>query len=179
MVVNPVPTAYAWNDITITVGTSVTLAASGGGTYLWSNGATDSLITVFPPLTTIYCVTVSNGSCTDSACIKVTVEPINCSPVSSEDAFVLPSAFSPNSDGQNDKWRLLHVPLLADCIAEFEVAVYNRWGEKVFEGTDINFIWDGTYKGKPEDTAVFGYYITGTLKDGTVVKKKGNISLLR
>jgi hypothetical protein len=35
------------------------------------------------------------------------------------------------------------------------------------------------YKGKLEDTAVFGYYLTGTLKDGTKVKKKGNVSLLR
>ena len=134
---------------------------------------------VSPPVTTIYCITVSKGSCIDTACVTVRVEPINCTPVSSEDAFVLPNAFSPNKDGQNDKWRLLYIPLLGDCIAEFHVAVYNRWGEKVFEGADITFSWDGTYKGKIEDTAVFGYYIEGTLKDGTKIKKKGNVSILR
>jgi gliding motility-associated-like protein len=165
--------------VTIVAGNSTTLASSGGGNYLWSDAETDSLITVSPSVTTIYCVTVSNGNCADTACVTVAVEPIDCSPFASEDAFVLPSAFSPNGDGQNDKWRLLYVPLLGNCIAEFQVLVYNRWGEQVFEGTDITFSWDGTYKGKIEETAVFGYYITGTLKDGTIVKKKGNISLMR
>lgn len=139
----------------------------------------DSLITVSPLVTTVYCVTVSKGSCTDIACVTVTVEPTDCSPASSEDAFVLPSAFSPNGDGQNDAWRLLYVPVLADCIAEFQVMVYNRWGENVFEGTNIAFSWDGTYNGKMEETAVFGYYLEGTLKDGTKIKKKGDVSLLR
>jgi gliding motility-associated-like protein len=180
VVVNPSAVATAWNNITITAGTVTTLAASGGGTYTWSNDMVDSVITVAPFVTTIYCVTVSNGtSCTDTACVTVRVEPINCAPVSSEEAFALPSAFSPNNDGQNDRWRLLYVPLLADCLAEFEVFVYNRWGEKIFEGTDINFSWDGTYKGRLEDTAVFGYYLEGILKDGTKIKKKGNVSLLR
>jgi gliding motility-associated-like protein len=179
VIVNPVPMALAWNNIIITAGTSTTLSASGGGTYIWSNGFIDSTITVSPPVTTMYCVTVSNGNCTDTACVIVSVEPTDCSPFSSEDAFVLPSAFSPNSDGQNDTWKLLYAPALANCIAEFEVLVYSRWGEKVFEGTDINFSWDGKYKNKIEDTAVFGYYLTGILKDGTKIKKSGNVSLLR
>lgn len=178
--VYPVSTAAAWSSTVISYGSSTTLAASGGGSYSWSNGSVDSLLTVSPIITTIYCVTVSNvNTCPDTACVTVSVEPINCSPVSSEDAFVLPSAFSPNADGENDSWRLLYVPLLKDCIADFKVAVYNRWGEKVFEGTDIAFSWDGYYNGKIEETAVFGYYIEGTLKDGKKIKKKGNISLLR
>ena len=68
---------------------------------------------------------------------------------------------------------------MLDCISEFTIAVYSRWGERVFEGTDITFFWDGTYNGKPEGTAVFAYYLDGVLKDGTKVKKKGNVSLLR
>lgn len=177
--VNPNPIASAWSNTTIITGATTTLAASGGGTYIWSNGAVDSVISVSPPLTTVYCVTVSIGSCIDTACVIVYVEPVDCSPFSTDDAFVLPSAFSPNADGQNDKWHLLYLPLLANCIDDFQVFVYNRWGEKVFEGDDIAFSWDGTYNGKIEDTAVFGYYIEGTLKDGTEIKKKGNVSLLR
>lgn len=173
------PIAAAWNSVIISSGGTTTLAASGGGTYVWDNGAIDSVISVSPTATTRYCVTVSNGSCTDSACVMVYVEPTDCTPASAEDAFVVPSAFSPNKDGQNDAWRLLYIPRLANCIAEFQVYIYDRWGEKVFEGTDISFSWDGTYKGQYENTAVFGYYITGKLKDGKAIKKKGNISLIR
>lgn len=179
VLVYPKPTISAFSTSTITVGNSVTLTATGSISYFWSNGQTTSSIIVSPNVTTTYCASSGAGQCTDTACVTVFVEPINCAPVSNEDAFVLPSAFSPNKDGQNDAWRLLYVPLLADCIAEFEVAVYNRWGEKVFEGTNINFSWDGSYRGKTEDSAVFAYYIMGTFKDGTKIKKKGNISLLK
>lgn len=66
---------------------------------------------------------------------------------------------------------------MADCIAEFEVFVYSRWGEKVFEGTNIAFSWDGTFRDMPEGTAVFAYHINAILKDGTKIKKSGNITL--
>jgi gliding motility-associated-like protein len=180
VVVNPNPTAAAWSNVTIIQGQSATIAASGGANYLWSNGANGNSITVTPTQTTLYCVTVTNAfGCIYSACVTVYIEPINCSPVSSEEAFALPTAFSPNNDGQNDRWRLLYAPLLADCIAEFHIAVYNRWGEKVFEGTDLIFNWDGTFNGKIEGTAVFGYYLNAVMKSGQKINKKGNVSLIR
>ncbi|MBI4947198.1 MAG: gliding motility-associated C-terminal domain-containing protein [Bacteroidetes bacterium] len=58
-------------------------------------------------------------------------------------------------------------------------SIYNRWGEKIFESSDANFQWDGTYKGKPESSAVYAYYMTATLSSGEKVTKKGNISLMR
>jgi gliding motility-associated-like protein len=179
--VNASPTASAWSNTTINSGSSATLSASGGGNYSWSNGSTDSVITVSPAVTTDYCVFISNGTCTDSACVTVYVkEPvIDCSAAESPDGFILPNAFSPNGDNQNEKFHLLYGQLLNDCVKEFYIAIYNRWGEKVFEGTQLNFSWDGTYKNKPEDTAVFAYYLKAVLKDGTEVKKKGNVSLLR
>ena len=174
------PVAVAFSDTTISEGHNAMLTASGGGTYLWSTGSANSGILVAPLVTTIYCVTVTDSnSCTDSACVTVTVEPTDCGPVSSEDAFVLPTAFSPNTDGQNDFWRLLYVPILADCIVEFEVAIYNRWGERVFDGTTLAFSWDGSYNGKQSDTSVFAFYVNATLKDGARIRKSGNISLLR
>ena len=180
VLVNTGPVASAASNVTISPGQSTTLSAGGGGTYLWSNGATDSPIVVAPLVTTIYCVTVTDASsCSDTACVTVYVEPLNCAGVSTEDAFVLPNAFSPNTDSQNDKWRMLYTSLLADCIAEFHVAVYNRWGERVFEGLTIDFFWDGMYNDKPENTGVFAFYLNASLRDGTVIKKKGNISLLR
>ena len=61
--VNPVPTANAGNDVTIEVGQSTTLTASGGTTYQWSTGATSQSITVSPNTTTTYSVTTYQNGC--------------------------------------------------------------------------------------------------------------------
>jgi hypothetical protein len=67
--------------------------------------------------------------------------------------------------------------------------IYDRWGEKVYESTNANFCWDGKYKGKILDPAVFVYFINASyLQAGATIdepetifeiKKKGNISLVR
>lgn len=89
------------------------------------------------------------------------------------DIFV-PNIFSPNDDGQND---ILFVR--GAEIKEIKFVVYNRWGEKVFESNDIKHGWDGTYKGKKLSTAVFTYYVKTTYYDGKIVKRKGNVTLIR
>ncbi len=68
----PIP---AINDITICNGGSTTITAGGGGTYMWSTGATTSDITVSPVLTTAYYVTVTLGTCVASDTAIVTVTP--------------------------------------------------------------------------------------------------------
>jgi gliding motility-associated-like protein len=167
------PTANAGTDVSIEIGTSVTLNATGGGTYLWSTGETTSSINVSPDVTTEYCVTVTDGNgCSDSACVKVFVE----FPCPTNVDLTVPNAFSPNHDGQNDEFCLQG---WSTCIKDFTVFIYGRWGEKVFESQDPGFCWDGTYKGKPLDAAVFVYYIKAELINDYSVVKKGNISLVR
>jgi gliding motility-associated-like protein len=174
VLVNPVPIASAWSNVTITSGNSTTLAASGGGTYSWNNGMKGSVITVSPVITTGYCVTVSNGSCIDSACVIVYIEPIDCSTAGE---LYLPNAFSPNGDGENDVLQLYYGNMY--CIQTFKLFIYNRWGERVFEAFDPDFSWDGFCKGKMEETAVFVYYMNATLISEEKISKKGNISLVR
>ena len=50
---------------------------------------------------------------------------------------------------------------------------------KKFESKDINIGWDGTYKGKPANADVYGYYFTGECLQGEKISLKGNITLLR
>ena len=176
------PAANVSANVTIVSGDSTVLAASGGGNYSWSTGETTTSIVVSPSFTTTYTIIVTDaGGCTDVAAVTVfVIEPISdCSEAESLDAFILPNAFSPNNDTRNDNFHLLYGQLLVDCVKEFYIAVYNRWGEKVFEGTTLNFSWDGTYKGKAEDTATFAYYMNAVLTNKTTVKKKGNISIIR
>ena len=54
----------------------------------------------------------------------------------------VPNAFTPNSDGTNDTFGAK-----GDGIIEFNIQIFNRWGELVFESNDINKVWDGIYKG--------------------------------
>ena len=179
IIVLPTVTASVWSNVTIFQGQSAILNASGGDTYLWSNGANGSTITVQPEATTIYCVTVTDNDndCSDISCVTVTV---NCG-----EMFV-PNAFSPNGDGENDCFKIYYGT--KNCINPFTLTIYDRWGEKVFEyngaplpsgGAGGVPCWDGTYKGQPMNSAVFVYYIETTLTSGEKKSMKGNISLIQ
>lgn len=169
----PSPTATIINDTTITKGDCLRLDAWGGSSYIWTP---DLELTCFdcqdpiacPPEETIYCAIVTDSSgCQDSACVKIGIEII-CGEV-----FV-PSAFSPNNDNEND-----FECLYSDCIETFVFTIYNRWGEKVFETSDMSICWDGTWKGKDLNSAVFVYRLEGNLITGEQISQKGNISLIR
>ncbi len=165
------PTASAGNNVSVLIGQSVMLSASGGGTYFWSPSqglSCDSCSNpnANPSSTTTYCVTVKDSKgCTNSSCLQVRVE---CGEV-----FV-PNYFSPNGDGENDK-----LCIFGSCIQSFTITIYDRWGERVFETSDRKECWDGVYKGQAMNTAVFVYYLKATLLTGEVISQKGNISLVR
>jgi gliding motility-associated-like protein len=86
----------------------------------------------------------------------------------------VPNAFSPDNNGENDMECVY-----GKCVKSLYFAIYDRWGEKVFETTDLMQCWDGTYRGKDMNTAVFVYVMRATLTTGEEVNKKGNISLIR
>ena len=170
--VNPIPIATAAKDTTIVLGTSTTLSASGGGTYNWIPTTGLSCSTCANPVaspmeTTYYCVTVSNGSgCTDSACVTITVNT-HCDPF-------IPSAFSPNEDSENETACVYG----ASCMS-IVFKIYNRWGQVVFETENPSGCWNGMYKGKPMNTALFYYTFEGTYINAETIFKKGTISLIR
>jgi gliding motility-associated-like protein len=85
----------------------------------------------------------------------------------------IPQVFSPNNDGEND---VLFV--FGGCIENMLFAIYDRWGEKVFETTNPSQGWNGVYKNKLMNNAVFTYYLTATF-NGQDVIKKGNISIIQ
>ena len=95
-------------------------------------------------------------------------------PTEKSDNIFIPDAFSPNGDLKND---ILYV--YSNNIVEMDFCIYNRWGERVFESRDTNKGWDGRYKNELCGTAVFVYWLRATLKDGSVVVKKGNVTLVR
>ena len=124
-----------------------------------------------PTVTTIYEVLVvdSNG-CVNTDTTIVYLKTQLCG-----NTYVfIPNAFTPNGDGNND---VLYVR--GRNIEELYFAVYDRWGELMFESTDVNIGWDGTYKDSELDPAVFGYFVEGVCDNGEPFFIKGNVSLLR
>jgi gliding motility-associated-like protein len=86
----------------------------------------------------------------------------------------LPTIFSPNHDGCNDMFYVR-----SPDIQEMDLLIFDRWGEVVFHTGDINEGWDGTYKGRDCDPAVYAYMVKALFLNGNEVIKKGTFTLLR
>lgn len=169
----PPPNVTVTADTTIAYGEEIQLTAGGASNYSWTPSTAldcdDCPAPIASPLQDVYyCVTgIDNNGCSNEACMTLKVEII-CG-----DIFV-PSAFSPNDDGEND-----FLCVYSDCMDNMTFAIYNRWGEKVYETNELNICWDGTWNGKPLNSAVFVYVLDGYLINGELVEQKGNISLIR
>jgi trimeric autotransporter adhesin len=90
------------------------------------------------------------------------------------DQIYIPNTFTPNGDGKNDWWKVY-----GNVITGGEMAVFNQWGEKIFETKDLNTGWDGRYKGTVQPVGVYVYVVKLTLENGEQVTRKGVINLVR
>jgi len=168
----PIPDVYAGSDVYITLGDDVELGAFGAATYNWSPPTALSSTTVYNPMaspfaTTDYVVTgTSLNSCYNRDTVRVYVV----------DAQVeVPNAFSPNDDGVNDVIYLLAVGIID--VQEFKI--FNRWGQVVFETSDILQGWDGMFNGQPQEMGNYAYYYKAMDRAGTLKEGSGDIALLR
>ncbi|MCB0644548.1 MAG: gliding motility-associated C-terminal domain-containing protein, partial [Phaeodactylibacter sp.] len=137
----------------------------------------DTCVSIFvaPTTTTNFYATYTDASgCTVSDTVQVIVD-------ARPDIFI-PNAFSPDGDGVNDKFYIYAREGLVDNVERF--LVFSRWGEVVCEY--YNFYpnnpasgWDGYFKGKPMNPAVFAYFAVIRLKDGRTVLYEGDVLLLR
>lgn len=90
------------------------------------------------------------------------------------DALVIPESFTPNSDGNNDVFKI-DFP----CPTEtFSIKIYNRWGEEMYVSDDDKFLWDGTADDKELPDGVYIWSMEFTFNGGEF-KKKGNLTIVR
>ncbi|MBO4751500.1 MAG: gliding motility-associated C-terminal domain-containing protein, partial [Bacteroidales bacterium] len=93
------------------------------------------------------------------------------------DMMRLPNAITPSDyDGLNDFFSIPDGFL--NQIGEFEIIIFNRWGETVFYSNDKHFRWYGDYQGKICVDQVFGYKMKFFNKDGIIYRRKGSILVL-
>ena len=149
----------------------------GMASYYWSPASDvdnpslrDPLAT---PTTTTACYTVTATSpagctATDTVCIHCT--EITCGAPD----FVIPNAFTPNEDGYNDR-----VCFNTDVLADFEIAIYNRWGQCVYRSTDASECWEGIYHDTPCPAGVYMYTCRVRCRNGIETDFKGDITLIR
>jgi gliding motility-associated-like protein len=89
--------------------------------------------------------------------------------------YYMPSVFTPNGNGLNDRYRPVNVNIKQ---LDF-FRIYNRWGELVFSSNRLEDGWDGTYKGKPQPVGTYIWQIRAVTIGGTVITKQGTVVLLR
>ncbi len=168
---------------TITIGESTTISVTGciGCEYEWFPPSGDitpedgAIITATPTETgdQTYDVVVSLLGCTEELSVNVFVFDAVCD----ADHVYFPNAFSPNNDGRNDELKVRSVFL--NDIIEYELMIYNRWGEEVFRSRSQFEAWDGTFRGEQLPPDVYGYWLRVICPDEEELIQKGNVTILR
>ncbi len=135
--------------------------------YQWNTGSTLSNIAVSQP--GIYWLMVGdNNNCKGRDTIVISLK--DCTK-----GIYFPSAFTPNNDGKNDKYK----PLVYGRLTSYSFVIYNRWGQVVFNTNSVNDAWNGTYKGLQQDSDIFIWICNYRLEGEENRNKKGTFLLIR
>lgn len=169
---NPMPTIDLGESTNLSF---VVTGTSGNYTNMWSPASYLSCTDCASPeaapvVTTLYHLTITNEvGCTATDTVTVFVIP-------NYDIFI-PNAFTPNGDGFNDEFQLF---INTKVVQYMSMQIFNRWGEKVYESSDLNFKWDGTYKGVKVPSGVYTYQIKLTFIDGHKDElRTGSLTIIR
>lgn len=104
--------------------------------------------------------------------LETTLDILQCQTDTTQCKIVLPDVFTPNEDGLNDSFRLLkeNCPFIS-----FNIRLFNRWGQEVFQSNDPNFSW----KGDKEQQGQFIYVLEAETLKKERIRQKGNVLILR
>lgn len=181
---NPKPTAdFSWTPSAIYMfDTEVQFInqSAGGFSYDWSfqsgNPATSTLedpISRFPEgeagSYNAQLITTTEFGCQDTATFFV--------PVLQEVFIYAPNAFTPDGDEYNQSW---FVTMAGIDVFDFNLQIYNRWGETIWESNDISVKWDGTYNGEilPDGTYTWVIRTKDSITD-EIYNFKGHVAIIR
>ncbi|MGB0887241.1 MAG: T9SS type B sorting domain-containing protein [Vicingaceae bacterium] len=143
---------------------------TNGTSYLWSPSIGLSCDTCLSPTVTAseastYFMTVSNSiGCLSHDTITISYSGI----------IYIPNSFTPNNDGDNDTFRAYGIG-----IVDYEISIYDRWGELLFKTENMTNGWDGTYKGKISKTETYIWKVKFTEALGASETRYGTVTLIR
>jgi len=152
--------------------------SSGATEWYWSFGDGTTVQNLVTTPAHVYPTTIDSGTYT------VNLEVINqygCVDETTLDVYItphislyIPNAFSPNEDNHNNTFRAY-----GENIEEFQMWIFNRWGQEIFYTAVMENGWDGTYKGKQVENDVYVYRIIYRDIEGTEGNPSGSVTLFR
>lgn len=144
----------------------ISVTASGSGTYVWNTGATGPVLDLKIGQSSTFCATITSvDGCKNNACIDIVVKE--------ESTLYVPNAFTPNGDDINDEFHVASYNL-----SEFDLKIFNRWGQLLFQTNDPLKGWDGSFKGQTV-AGVYVFILKAKGNDGSEYRKSGHITLLQ
>jgi gliding motility-associated-like protein len=115
---------------------------------------------------TVMLIAYNANGCNDTTYLTVVVNP--------EFTFYIPNAFTPDGDGINDTFfgQGTH-------IAEFNIMIFDRWGELLFTSDNLNAAWDGYYRGTESKPDVYVYVVKLRDDMGAYHSYEGHVTLVK
>ncbi|HNF45015.1 MAG TPA: gliding motility-associated C-terminal domain-containing protein [Ferruginibacter sp.] len=154
---------------------SATVQVSGGTppyTYSWNSIPVQATATATNLPAGNYTVSISdNGGCTGSAVVSITQPAAGtCGDI------YFPNSITPNGDARNDGFGPLGN---ISAISNYQLNIFNRYGELVFSSKDPSERWNGYYKGKLNSPGSYAWYATFVFKGIIKRAEQGTITLIR
>jgi gliding motility-associated-like protein len=179
--INPTPTAgISANPTTLDTSnpeTEILNTSTGASSFEWNMGD-NGMYSFFQPGMYTYpmytlnefnitLTATSDKGCLDTAMYKIFFD--------NSLIFYVPTAFTPDGNEYNNVFK----PILTSIVAEYNLQIYNRWGELIFESNDKEVGWDGSYNGRMTQNGTYNWVIK-IKTDGTQTHvKRGSVSLIR
>ena len=176
VLIQPSPAGIRYSSINVEVGTAFPLQARNiGDHYLWTPGTGLSDDNTADP-------TTDNFTHTQDYVIQIIKTGANCITYDSllinayeVKGLLVPTAFSPNGDGKNDK---LNITLINIKQLNY-FRIYDEWGKLLFQTSNSGTGWDGTYQGVPQPIANYVWVAEGVDGDGKSVTDHGSVMIVR
>ena len=158
-------------DTTVLQGESVMLSVKNTGSATWISPLdtlTGTTVTITPEEDITYVIQAGDNECasTDSVTIRIIYRDLQ-----------IPNAFTPNGDGTNETFR----PVVSKGYSLMGLKIWSRWGEKIYDNQTPGQTegWDGRVNGIPAPVDVYFYNIVAQDRDGKVILRSGELSLVR
>jgi gliding motility-associated-like protein len=169
LTVNPLPAPSLGIDTLMCPGDLIVLSPGNNySSYLWSDGSNQSELRVNLPGN--YSVKVFDGFCEASDTIFID----DCGT-----ELWFPNAFTPNNDGINDQFR----PVSQGVLITYQLLIFNRWGQQLYESNDAYKGWNGTFNGNQCPEGVYYFKSEYSLGANPTTRKqeaqRGSVTLLR
>lgn len=140
---------------------------TNANTYAWQDGSTANDYAVTNPGT--YTLIAQNGCGADTVSVRIDLRHCECQ-------LLMPNAFTPNGDGRNETFRPLH-----PCkMSSYNLRIFNRYGEVVFQSADPSLGWNGYHNYQRAEPGTYVWAVSYVNSDTNQRSfKKGFVVLIR